>query len=179
MSDIATVTGTCYPFDWALAGTGETLTRYHYYSPAQGVTVRAEATTEADLQRDNTLHTAVILSLFSDRRADTGQALPYGQTARRGWCGESTMLEIDQSWGSHLWLAYISKTTAERREFMQFAASESLAWMKAAGIVDRLEVGADWLDAQRLGLTVQLYKAADLPPAYDRVWSLTVGDANA
>ena len=56
----------------------------------------------ADLLADDGLETAVLLSLFSDRRARE-EEIPPGQTWRRGWWGDLLADDQDQI-GSKLWL---------------------------------------------------------------------------
>lgn len=77
-----------------------------------------------DMVRD-ILRDAVIISLFSDRRASDDQAPPR---QRRGWHGDPTM-------GSRLWLLFRrgrvdTQTISEARAY----CAEALAWLVADGI---------------------------------------------
>ncbi len=55
----------------------------------------------ADLLTDNSLLTAVIISLFTDRRALDSDEIPDGTRDRRGWWGDSFR---ERPVGSRLWL---------------------------------------------------------------------------
>lgn len=77
------------------------------------------AIAENDLARDPGLETAVLLSLFCDRRAPEGARLPRGQTSVRGWWGDEFGDTPGDETGSHLWLlegAPWSEATARRAE---------------------------------------------------------------
>lgn len=43
----------------------------------------------SDLLTDNSIETAVIISLFTDRRAQPSDLIPDGSTDRRGWWADS------------------------------------------------------------------------------------------
>ncbi|EOM5101013.1 phage GP46 family protein [Escherichia coli] len=61
----------------------------------------------ADLLTDNSLLTAVIISLFTDRRALDSDEIPDGTRDRRGWWGDSFR---ERPVGSRLWLLSREKT---------------------------------------------------------------------
>ncbi len=56
-----------------------------------------------DFETDAGLETAVIISLFTDRRAGENDELPATETDRRGWWG-NTLQDADDEIGSKLWL---------------------------------------------------------------------------
>ena len=57
----------------------------------------------ADLGAEGGIRTAVLLSLLSDRRAESGD-LPAGATDRRGWWGDTLAAVDGDRIGSRLWL---------------------------------------------------------------------------
>lgn len=75
-----------------------------------------------DLVAENTLRTAVILSLFLDRRADDDDVLPNGSNDRRGWWADTVApmteygigggLASGDRIGSRLWLLSREKQLA-------------------------------------------------------------------
>lgn len=77
-----------------------------------------------DLVAENTLRTAVILSLFLDRRADDDDVLPNGSNDRRGWWADTVApmteygigggLASGDRIGSRLWLLSREKQLARR-----------------------------------------------------------------
>lgn len=136
------------------------------------------------LTLEDTLQTAVLLSLFTDARANTDDALPYGQTDKRGWCGQefvgAASSRADAQWGSRLWLYYSGVATQQHLDGAQFAAQEALAWMVNTGLADRVQVEAEWHSAggvqtnERMALRVQIYQAKQSKPTYDVLWGTSI-----
>lgn len=96
-----------------------------------------------DLARDDGLETAVIISLFTDRRA-TPEQLPAGTSADdlRGYWGD--VGSNDQT-GSHLWLLSREKQTPQTLARAQQYCREALAWLMEDRIATRVEVGAAYV----------------------------------
>ena len=65
----------------------------------------------ADLQAEDGLDTAILVSLFTDARVREDE-LPPGHTWRRGWWGDGVDDEPDTT-GSKLWVLRRSKATQE------------------------------------------------------------------
>ena len=107
-----------------------------------------------DVTRD--LETAVILSLFTDRRAGASDRLPDASSDRRGWWGDAT--DPAAPMGSRLWLLAREKTTPALRLRVIDYVREALAWMIADGIADRIDVGAEYVPGTptRLDILVTL-----------------------
>lgn len=123
-----------------------------------------------------TLQTAIILSLFTDRRASADDVLPAGATDRRGWVGEAFVGD-GKPWGSHLWLVRTGKATDDVLERARFAAQEALAWMVETGVATRVVVTAEWVagtNAERMALRPQIYQGADAAPVYDVLWAVSL-----
>ena len=149
------------PFDWAIA---------------------KSATPMLVLVMDNSFHTAVILSLFIDKRAGRDDRLPLNQTDRRGWCGSEIFAEREgDEWGSLLWLYYISKATTEVDEAVRFTAKESLQWMVWQNLADRINVETSWSgeSGERLAIRVRIWrKTENARPDYDVVWDSSIRRAS-
>lgn len=174
--DIRTLSGTVFnglSFDWGIAK-GEAVSRpvHDASNPCAGIQSRFETVSNVGLAVERGLHTAVLISLFSDRRAETDSDIDPASNPR-GWCGEAHVLEPSERWGSHFWLGYTTKTADEWLGFMRFAAEEALAWLVKKGFVERMSVTAEW-EGERLKLKIDLFQnARDLHPIYNAVWSLT------
>jgi len=98
--------------------------------------------TANDLATDDGLETAVILSLFTDRRATSADVLPEGQSDRRGWWGDDMPLVADDRIGSRLWLLGREKQLATVLVRAREYALEALQWLLDDGIAERVEVTA-------------------------------------
>lgn len=92
-----------------------------------------------DLESEEGLRTAVLLSLYTDRRANNDDTLPGDDSDRRGWLGDELMPDPDDRIGSRLWLLERSKVTSDMRADAENYIREALQWMIDDGVV--LEVG--------------------------------------
>lgn len=101
-----------------------------------------------DLESDAGLETAVIISLFTDRRARNDDLLPDPNNPdRRGWWGDLASLEVEgDQIGSRLWLLEREKTVESILVRAKEYAEESLAWLIEDGVAGKVEV-----ESERLG----------------------------
>lgn len=106
-----------------------------------------------DLLTDKSIETAVIISLFTDRRAQPSDPIPDGTTDRRGWWADSFR---KRPIGSRLWLLGREKTLESVLERAKTWADEALAWMKLAGLVKSVTCTASRVAHDRLQLSVSL-----------------------
>lgn len=170
------------PFDWRLVAPGPTASYpWKDFSQPNGVPVAyADMLAVYALELEDTLQTAVILSLFSDRRATPDDKLPMNVTDRRGWVGdEFAAADADAQpdpWGSRLWLCYGGKSSAELLEKARFAAAEALQWLVRDGIASRVDVATQWTGERmdRLAVRPAIYKPNQVRPVYDVLWGTSV-----
>ncbi len=95
---------------------------------------------DSDLASDRGLETAVILSLFTDRRASDDDKPPSGDARdRRGWWADQFARVAGDRHGSRLWLLDRAKLTHETSLQAKEYAREALAWM----IEDRVASSID------------------------------------
>ncbi|ECP0023102.1 phage GP46 family protein [Salmonella enterica] len=106
-----------------------------------------------DLLTDDSIKTSVIISLFTDRRAQPSDPVPDGTTDRRGWWADSFR---KRPIGSRLWLLSREKTLASVVERTAAYADEALAWLKPAGLVTSVTCTAARVAHDRLRLSVSL-----------------------
>lgn len=96
---------------------------------------------KADLATDLGLQTAVLLSLFLDRRAEPDDVPPSGDARdRRGWWGDEFLEVEGDRYGSRLWLLDRGKQTRETELRAKEYAREALAWMLEDRVVASLDV---------------------------------------
>lgn len=101
------------------------------------------------LATESGLKSAVIVSLFTDRRAETDDAIPDGTTDRRGFWAEPAI-------GSRLWLLAREKEAADVLLRAEEYAREALAWLIEDGLATAIEISAEWVRRGVLGLTVAI-----------------------
>lgn len=129
-----------------------------------------------DLATDDGLETAVLVSLFTDRRAEADDVLPSGGTDRRGWWADAYSLRQGdplESTGSRLWLLSREKTTAQALLLAQEYAEEALAWLVADGVASAVQVAAE-RQGERLAIGVTIQRPSQ-PPAQFRFASFWQG----
>jgi phage gp46-like protein len=128
------------------------------------------------LAEDDGLETAVLLSLFTDRRAEADDALPGSDVDRRGWWGDAWPDIPGDRIGSRLWLLHREKQTPAVLGRAQQYAREALAWMIDDGIASGVDVVATIPRGGVLALEIGITRPANPPIRYrfERFWS---GDA--
>lgn len=118
-----------------------------------------------DLATENTLTTALMLSLFTDRRAWESDVLPRSQDDKRGWWGDA----LDGYYiGSRLWLLESEKSTSDIPELAAGYVEEATEWIKEDGIADDVIVECEYiadctgsLCKDILGISVTLCRPKD------------------
>lgn len=120
-----------------------------------------------DLTSDPGLETAIIISLFSDRRADERDDLPDLQNLdRRGWWGDLTLATTETGSdriGSKLWLLERAKTTPETIAKAKIYIEEALQWLLDDQIAIKIDVEVDRegiVGSDRLEFGVKIYKSS-------------------
>ena len=110
----------------------------------------------ADLALDTTLETAVLVSLFTDRRAPDDYTLPDGDDDRRGWWADAYPEIPDDQYGSRLWLLAWRKQDEATRLLAQQWAAEALQWLVDDGLATVVEVEAFYPRPLLLGLRMTI-----------------------
>ncbi|SMF77472.1 Mu-like prophage protein gp46 [Tistlia consotensis] len=109
------------------------------------------------LAGDDSLVTAVLVSLFTDRRALTDDPLPAGAGSdRRGWAGDALSQVAGDRIGSRLWLLKREKQTEETRRRAEDYVREALAWLAEEGLAAGVVVSLEWQGIGLLAGTVEI-----------------------
>lgn len=124
----------------------------------------------ADLADDRGLETAVVLSLFTDRRADDDDRLPDQSGDRRGWWGDAFPdIPADQI-GSRLWLLHREKQTRDVVLRAREYASEALAWLIDDGVAAAVRVDAYTLRPGVLAIEVEIDRPGQIAARFQFAW---------
>jgi len=92
---------------------------------------------DGDLASDRGLMTAVLMSLFTDRRAQNDDVPPSGDpTDRRGWWADEFAAVLGDLTGSRLWLLDRSKLTNGTVQLATEYVKEALQWMLDDQVVE-------------------------------------------
>lgn len=126
---------------------------------------------DADLTSETGLRTALIISLFSDRRARPDDVLPQVDGDPRGWWGDYVATEDDDQIGSRLWLLSREKQTPETAERAREYCVEALGWLLRDGVAAAVEIETSWVARGVLGISVQIIRPGGPGrERYDFVW---------
>jgi len=129
-------------------------------------------TVDIGMHPDARLIRAVIISLFTWRRALPDDVLPGAD--RCGWWGDTWPDVPGDKIGSRLWLLGRSTLTVRTVELATEYGTEGLQWLVADGVATRADAVAVRTGTTALGLTVSIYRSAGGSPLVLRfadVWS--------
>jgi phage gp46-like protein len=121
-----------------------------------------------DLMLDDGLNTAILISLFSDRRAELTDELPDPNGGRRGWWGDA--LGDGDKLGSRLWLLTRRKQTPETRQLFLDFTKEALEWLVTDGVAINVEVEAQWKSQGFLAVSAVVIKPDGQSVKFDYAW---------
>jgi phage gp46-like protein len=133
-----------------------------------------------DVETDDGLSTMVIVSLFTDARADVDDPLPDENGGRRGWWADETSDKAGDSVGSKLWLYERSKLDDRVLLDIQKAGQDALKWMTDEGVAKNVKVEATMYALQSgkytVLLTVEITKpdGKKLPYKFEGLWEGTL-----
>lgn len=138
--------------------------------------------TTGDLLHDGGLETAVLMSLFTDRRArDDDPLLDQESRDKKGWWGDlvSPDVEGDQI-GSRLWLLSQAKTIEEALVKCKEYVKECLQWMIVDKVASNIEVITERIKSKSdnwLAFEVKImkYKEELLKLRYEIQWTAQFG----
>lgn len=110
---------------------------------------------------DDGLETSLIISLFSKGRARVDDELPYGDTSRGGWWGDTYSDVAGDRIGSRLWLLdrekQLPEVVARAREY----AREAVQWLIDDGIAEAVEVEAEVVSQGVLGIGIKVIRPSN------------------
>lgn len=124
------------------------------------------------LATDETLETAVIISLFTDRRARPDHELPGQNDSKRGWWGDALSdIEGDET-GSWLWHLYREKATDETLNRAREYALDALQWLLHDRIASHVNVKTWYQDltAGLMVIEVIITKLVGSQERYNLLW---------
>lgn len=112
---------------------------------------------------DHEIKTAVLRSLFTDRRAEDDDVLPDPLGGARGWWGDAF---LPSPMGSRLWLLGREKILPETLTRARDYAREALQWLVEAGVARSIEVDVLRVELDRLALVVAINRNGSPPARY-------------
>lgn len=122
----------------------------------------------AALASGDDLATSVLISLFTDRRANDDDALPDASNDRRGWWGD---LDQDVPIGSRLWLLARSKLTPAVAQAAKSYVAEALRWMLDDGVAAAVDIVTSIVMPNRLNVIVTITRATGTKQSLQFNWA--------
>lgn len=128
---------------------------------------------DSDLASEAGLETAVLLSLFTDRRAKNDDVPPSGDpNDRRGWWADQFADIEGDLFGSRLWLLDRAKLSPEVARRAEEYVREALQWMLDDKVVASIGVTIDISrrDTMLIGVTLQRPGRDAVAFRFGRAW---------
>lgn len=125
------------------------------------------------LEMDDGLFTMVLLSLFTDARAEKGDRLPLASDYYRRGCWSDALARVARMRrGGRIWTLRAAKADVSAIKDAIFFGNQSLAWMVGLSLVARTECDA-WFEKQKLMLLTKLYEPENQTPIFSHIWEVT------
>lgn len=141
------------------------------FNPAQVVPGYFDLALEgSDLATGNELESAVILSLFTNRRAEPDDILPDSVTDRQGWWGDDFPTKDMDKIGSRLWLLNREKQTTDTLTRAAEYAAEALQWFVDDGVASGVKIQASYPQRYFLALGVELTHGDNTSSRFEFLW---------
>lgn len=137
---------------------------------------RSDTLNPGGLQAAHALHTAILLSLFTWRRADQSELQYLDGSDRKGWWGDGVDIDkFETELGSKLWLLFRRELTEDVRLKAEDYAREALQPLINQGAVAAFDVIAE-IDkpAGQLSLVVSAFSQDGTKiydQRFDRIWA--------
>lgn len=127
---------------------------------------------DGQLASGDDLATAVLISLFTDGRANDDDVPPDGSDDRRGWWGD---LDQDVPIGSRLWLLDRSRLTNDVANEAKAYIAEALQWLLDDKVATKVEVATGIGGRSQLDAVVRITRQDGTVAAlkYGWVWNQT------
>ena len=131
---------------------------------------------DGDFIRDDSLRSAILVSLFTDREASAEQLVAAGMdpTDRRGWWGDALATTPGDLQGSHLWLLERRKRTPDVLPDAKRYAEDALSWIVSIGLASAVTVVAYFDERTELAFDVDVAR----PTGTEQYRALTIWAAN-
>ncbi|OQB05768.1 MAG: Phage protein GP46 [bacterium ADurb.Bin212] len=127
-------------------------------------------TTKQDFELDEGLRTAIIISLFTDKRVLPDE-LPIEETYRRGWWGDLFPFDFGDQIGSKLWILKREKQTNEVLKRAKEYATECLQWLITDAVAQSIEVETSYPSDGIIAIQIYIQRPKeDVKLKYQFLW---------
>lgn len=130
---------------------------------------------DGNLETDEGLETAVLISLFTDARVDEPELRGGSEIDPRGWWGDAYARAPGDGLGSKLWALARKGVSAETRRLAEDFSREALAWLLADGLAKSITAVALPWRRDGIALRIAIERPRRLAPRWERTWEVTLG----
>ena len=125
-----------------------------------------------DIVTGREIETAVIMSIFTWRRANADDELPEGEISRQGWWADTYANVPNDKIGSRIWLARRRKMTQSTETFIYDCIDECLKWMIEDQIAVKIEIETERQGLSTLALKIIIHESSGAVTAlqYSLIW---------
>lgn len=124
---------------------------------------------DGGIQQGDELETAILLSLFTWRRAEPDDDVP-DKFNRLGFWGDTYPDVPGDLFGSRLWLLDGKKANAETLVLADTLVREALQWMLEDGVASAIEPEISRGAGDQLQINLWIERPGDLAPKYYQIW---------
>lgn len=118
---------------------------------------------DGDLVLDDGLETALILSIFTDRRALDDDPLPDPNGDKRGWWGDTYSPINADKVGSRLWLLERERDLKDVPLRAEQYLREAVQWLLDDGVVERIDCKAERPRPGMLSFSITVWQPGITP----------------
>ncbi len=126
-------------------------------------------TVNGDFEKDDSMETAINISLFTDRNAGE----EYLQEQSRGWMGDLVSPVKERLIGSLLWTLDQSVLTNDTLKKSIAYAEEALSWMVEDGIASKIAVTGIIVPRSGIKLGIDITVDSEITKHYIELWGNT------
>lgn len=127
----------------------------------------------AGIRQDETLKTAILVSLFTDRRANEDDDYPEGQ--KYGWWGDTFAEVPGDKIGSRLWQLKGQPLNEATISLADDLVKEALQWMIDDGVTEEITTEIQIVEG-RLKIGISIKRPVDITARYYDIWEGTFAD---
>ena len=124
-----------------------------------------------DLAMDDTMETAILISLCCDARATDSDELPDGSDDKRGWWGDFHARIDGDAIGGRRWLLVRKKITAEAIRLLADYDRAALQWLVDDGVASAVQVTTARYDTYTVAETIAVHHPDGNHVTFNYVWS--------
>lgn len=124
---------------------------------------------DGDLVGDDGLETALLISLYTDKRV-SDEELPRGESSKRGWWGDMFPDFDGDQIGSKLWLLDASKQIPSNLPLYEDYVKDALQWLIEDGVASEISCSASYPERSYILIEISVKRPSGENSSFDFLW---------